>query len=100
MSMWNGLGRKIRLWALWGLIIADLLFIALLAWQKVWIWCWFVVGVTGLVILFELIWYSLEKKTISTEYKLFIQRNAWLGYTGLFLFTAVMISLIIHLAVW
>ena len=96
----NALTRKIRFWALWSLIIFDVLFIALLAWQRVWIWAFFVLGVTGLVVLFEGLWYALEKKTISTEYKLFAQRSPIWAYLGLGLFLLIAFSLAVHLAVW
>lgn len=98
--MFGELGRKIRFWALVSLCVSDVLFIGLLLIFKVFIWAFFVIGVTALVGIFEGLWFCLEKKTISTEYKLFAIENKLWAYLGLFFFSIVFLSLITHLAIW
>jgi len=43
---------------------------------------------------------KLKKMTISTAYKLYIQRVGWIGYIPLILFWIAMTGLVLHLAVW
>jgi hypothetical protein len=82
------------------LCVFDFLLLVLLAWQAQWWWFAFFTGITLQVIGFEIAGVLTQKKTISTMYREFLQKNPIAGYAGLILFGLAMAGLILHLAVW
>ncbi len=64
------------------------------------IWGWFKLVVAGVVVLYELYYFLVRGKTISTKYKDFILKHPFLGWTSLFLFALALTGLVIHLCFW
>ena len=64
------------------------------------IWGFFKIVVAFIVIAYEIYYYILHKKTISTKYKEFIIRHYFWGYLSLGMFALALLGLILHLAVW
>lgn len=93
----TGIARTVGLISM---IVFDVALIALMFWQGILFWAWFFVGVTTLVIIYEIVAKITTGKTISTQYKEFAQKHPVWAYTGLALFALSMASLVLHLAVW
>lgn len=102
----TGIARTVGLWVL---ILASLACIVLWFFTKEIIWpgtiipifVW-IVGkeIWGVLVGFRNESGKLEKMTISTAYKRYIQRVGWIGYVPLVLFWIAMTGLVVHLAFW
>ena len=93
-------GGITRTVALWVLIIATAAsaMIDFIAGNTIWAWFKIVVAIT--VGSYEIYYYAVHKKTISTKYKEFIIKHPFWGYLSLGLFAIALFGLIAHLAFW
>lgn len=72
----------------------------LLYWRgEIW-WATFWSLIIALVVVYEVLSTIFKGKTISTQYKEFIQRQPFWGYTILAILCIALNALILHLAVW
>ena len=93
-------GGITRTVALWVMIIGAGIATGLLYWQGQYVWAVFWSCIIGLVVGFE-IWFVIKKrKTISTMYKEFLQKNPFWGYTIIIILAVALNSLLLHLSVW
>jgi len=102
----TGIARTAGLWVL---ILADLAMLVTLYLTGNIVWFGVFLAITLWIVLAE-VWGMLvgypdstgqrRKMTISTNYKLYIQRVGWIGYVPLVLFWIAMTGLVVHLAVW
>ncbi len=93
----TGIARTMGLWLL---IVATSGSIAIDFAKGNTIWAWFKIVVALTVIAYEIYYYIIHKKTISTKQKDFIKKHPFWGYLSLFLFALGLAGLILHLAVW
>lgn len=102
-------GGIARTAGLWTLIIFDLAMLAVLFLTQNYVWfgvflfitLWIAIAeIWGMIVGFED--YNGERKrmTISTNYRLYIQKVGWIGYVPLVFFWIAMTGLVLHLAVW
>lgn len=101
---------NIRTLGLWLLIVCDLALLAILFFTKEYVWFTTFTGITLWIVGLEIYGMTigfknkdgvLEKKTISTTYKQYIQRVGWIGYVVLVLFLLAMFGLAgMHLPFW
>jgi len=102
----TGIARTVGLWVL---IICSALSVTILIltgnplWFEIFIviaiWiCWR--EIYGLTIGFPNEQGKLEKMTISTAYKKYIQRVGWIGYVPITLFWVAMTGFFVHLIFW
>lgn len=94
---------------LWVLIVFDLAMLGWLYFTQNYIWLvvftfitlWIVAAeIYGMLVGFRNESGNMEKMTISTAYKKYIQRVGWIGYIPLVMFWIAMTGLVLHLAVW
>lgn len=93
----TGIARTVGLWVL---ILATIASVTVDFIYGNTIWAWFKVAIATTVILYELYYYIVRKRTISTKYKEFIIKHPFMGYLSLALFALALAGLITHLAVW
>ena len=102
----TGIARTVGLWVL---ILADAAMLAMLYFTQNYIWfavflfitIWIVAAeIYGMIVGFRDSEGKMEKMTISTAYKRYIQRVGWIGYVPLVLFWIAMTGLVVHLAFW
>lgn len=106
MNQYTAIARTVGLWVL---ILADLAMLVTLLKTDNFIWfgvflvitLWIVLAEAwGMLVGFRMKDGTHKKMTISTDYKLYIQRVGWIGYVPLALFWIAMTGLVVHLAVW
>ena len=86
--------------SLYTLIGFAALMLVIMAWRKAWYWFTVFSGITGCVLLGELVSFLALKKSISNQYGMWIQSDPFWAWTALILFLAAMVSLVIHLAAY
>lgn len=94
---WQSITRTVGLWVMI-LAAAGSAAIDFLFGNSV--WGWFKVVVAAIVISFEVEEYIRKRRTISTQQKDFMLRNALAGWASLALFALALSGLIVHLSFW
>lgn len=102
----TGIARTVGLWVLI-LFDAGMLTTLFLTHNYVWfgvfllITLWIVAAeLWGMIVGYVDYEGNRKRMTISTNYKLYIQKVGWIGYVPLVLFWIAMTGLVVHLAFW
>lgn len=93
----GGITRTVALWVM--IICAAIADTLLYIRGEMW-WGSFWSVIIATVILYEIVCYVTQRKTISTQYRDFIKAHPVWGYTILAILCVSLNALIIHLAVW
>lgn len=93
----TGIARTVGLWIL---ILATAASATLDFFSGNTIWGWFKIVVAVTVGTYEIYYYMIHKKTISTKYKDFIIKHPVAGWASLLLFGLALLGLILHLSFW
>jgi hypothetical protein len=93
-------GKIIRRVSLITLIIGGVATIAMCAIAKLYFWMVLFTLIFLSVLLFELLSFLLDGRTISTRFKHFGMQSPWFAWGILFSFLLAMLSLIVHLGVF
>lgn len=96
MNFW-GITRTVGLWVL---IVCIAISISLDFIGGNSIWAWFKSVVAGTVVAYEIYYYLVRKRTISTKYKEFLIKRPMIAWASLITFALALVGLIVHLAVW
>lgn len=89
----------IRKVALIVLIVADLLMLSAFLYFGMWMWFWPFLAINLVIIAGEIVSVIKTGKTMSTQYKYWIERNPVFAYFALIMMAVAFAALIVHLGV-